>query len=263
MGHAAAVLVLLCLFAHISSSWPGDKVKLTKVQVLTLRRWHYTTARRSHPVPQLNCRGGSAGCRDQPSVVQCYNRGTDGVDVQWECKAAMKRSQKFGFIQVTCEGYDYPRDIYILMGSCGLEYYLEIAGRDGGSSYGTRGQHRWREDHDSTITFPSFWDFVLIVLVAIVVYALACWCFSLYAALGSNGNDHQEHPESYAGQQEQTNRPAAERRSQPPPYNPYDTPPPYNPNYCSRSQRPSANHGEDSAGQLILNLKTLTGTAGS
>ncbi|KAL1485743.1 hypothetical protein MTO96_047232, partial [Rhipicephalus appendiculatus] len=89
------------------------------VRFLTLQQGQYTSGRRSHPVPQLNCRGGSAGCQDQPSVVQCYNRGTDGRDVQWECKAEMKRSQKFGLLRVTCEGYDHPQDEYVLVGSCG------------------------------------------------------------------------------------------------------------------------------------------------
>ena len=32
---------------------------------------------------QLQCVGGSAGCNTYvPQVVQCYNRGSDGVDVQ-------------------------------------------------------------------------------------------------------------------------------------------------------------------------------------
>lgn len=42
-----------------------------------------TAGRRSSPVPQLTCVGGTAGCRvGQPKVVQCYNRGWDGYDVQ-------------------------------------------------------------------------------------------------------------------------------------------------------------------------------------
>nr|XP_037288936.1 store-operated calcium entry-associated regulatory factor-like [Rhipicephalus microplus] len=104
-----------------------DKVKLKDVQVLTLQQGQYTAGRRSHPVPQLNCRGGSAGCRNQPSVVQCYNRGTDGQDVQWECKAEMKRSQKFGLLRVTCEGYDSPRDEYVLVGSCGPSLSVAVS----------------------------------------------------------------------------------------------------------------------------------------
>merc|ERR1712210_415487 len=83
--------------------------------------------------------GGSAGCSAfVPTVVQCYNRGTDGQDIQWECKADMEMKYKFGQIQVTCEGYDYPDDPYILAGSCGLEYTLELTkeGREKRSSGG-------------------------------------------------------------------------------------------------------------------------------
>lgn len=60
-----------------------DAVLLQNVQTLTLYRGRYTTARRSSPVPQLQCVGGSAGCHAfVPEVVQCQNRGWDGVDVQ-------------------------------------------------------------------------------------------------------------------------------------------------------------------------------------
>ena len=57
---------------------------------------------------------------------QCYNRGFDGQDVQWECKADMDNLYRFGSVEVVCEGYDYPDDAYILKGSCGLEYTLEL-----------------------------------------------------------------------------------------------------------------------------------------
>ena len=80
-----------------------------------------TTGRRSSPVPQMRCVGGSAGCHAfQPKVVQCINRGSDGFDAQWECKTDMDSAYRFGKIQVSCEGYDYPDDPYILRGSCGV-----------------------------------------------------------------------------------------------------------------------------------------------
>lgn len=61
----------------------GDKVLLKDIEVLTLRQGQYTKGRRSAGVPQLNCVGGSAGCGAfVPQVVQCYNRGWDGFDVQ-------------------------------------------------------------------------------------------------------------------------------------------------------------------------------------
>jgi hypothetical protein len=33
---------------------------------------------------------------------------------------------RLGSVSVACEGYDYPEDPYILAGSCGLEYTLEL-----------------------------------------------------------------------------------------------------------------------------------------
>ncbi len=124
----AAILVASlpgCLSAWgFGSSDPG-KVLLRDVQVLTLKSGQMTTGRRSSPVPQLNCVGGSAQGQFKPQVVQCYNRGSDGQDVQWECKSDMDNLYRFGNVEVICEGYDYPDDPYILKGSCGLEYTLE------------------------------------------------------------------------------------------------------------------------------------------
>ena len=56
---------------------------MTDVNVLTLHQGKMTNSRRTHAVPQLQCVGGSAGCSAfTPRVVQCYNRGSDGYDVQ-------------------------------------------------------------------------------------------------------------------------------------------------------------------------------------
>merc|ERR1712004_509460 len=100
--------------------------RLEDVQVLTLTRGAMTTGRRSSPVPQLACVGGSGRGEEQPERVQCYNRGSDGRGVQWECKADMDNGLRFGQVEVVCEGYDHPDDPYILAGSCGLEYTLEL-----------------------------------------------------------------------------------------------------------------------------------------
>lgn len=60
----------------------GEKVRLEDVKVLTLKHGQMTTGRRSSPVPQLRCVGGSARCEFAPKVVQCYNKGSDGYSVQ-------------------------------------------------------------------------------------------------------------------------------------------------------------------------------------
>ncbi|KAH6941693.1 hypothetical protein HPB50_022685 [Hyalomma asiaticum] len=233
-----------------SADATSDKVRLKDVQALTLRLGQYTTGRRSHPVPQLNCRGGSAGCRDQPSVVQCYNRGTDGRDVQWECKTEMKRSQKFGLIQVTCEGYDYPQDEYILVGSCGLEYYLERTGHGRRSSLPARGQRIYKERHSSARRFPSFVSAIFVVLAALGFCALCLCCVSVCDDASRPGSTFinrlkrsQRRYQPLQAPLQSTNQLAARPSVPPPAYQTYETPPPYNPQYMPTGQAPNINYG--------------------
>ncbi|KAI1238453.1 hypothetical protein IHE44_0013185 [Lamprotornis superbus] len=68
------------------------------------------------------------GCSRVPEVVQCYNKGWDGYDVQWQCRADLENAYRFGQMEVSCEGYDYPDDPYILRGSCSLLFSLELTG---------------------------------------------------------------------------------------------------------------------------------------
>lgn len=105
----------------------SDRVKLKDVQVLTLQKGKYTEARRSRRMHQLMCVGGTARCSFIPETVQCYNRGWDGRTVNWECKADMDKKYSFGILEVSCEGYDHPDDDYILAGSCGLEFTINVA----------------------------------------------------------------------------------------------------------------------------------------
>jgi len=121
-GEIMYLKLFLCLLLIFPSILAGDSVKLSNVDVLTLHHGKLTKGRRSAPVPQLQCIGGSARCAFTPQVVQCYNRGSDGQDVQWECKTDMDNSYRFGLISVSCEGYSYPDDPYILKGSCGVRY---------------------------------------------------------------------------------------------------------------------------------------------
>jgi hypothetical protein len=79
-----------------------DRVLLSDVQVLTLSRNAYTTGKRSNPVPQVEC---TSGCYDfVPDVVQCYNKGSDGYDVNWKCDAQLPHGMSFANVEVGCEG---------------------------------------------------------------------------------------------------------------------------------------------------------------
>ncbi|KAH7986005.1 hypothetical protein HPB52_025267 [Rhipicephalus sanguineus] len=153
----------------------GKKVKLKDVEVLTLRQGQYTTGRRSSPVPQLTCLGGSAGCQNAPAVVQCYNRGSDGYSTQWECKADMSKSQKFGTVEVTCEGYDYADDEYILAGSCGLEYRLEKTGYTAGSTYDSYKHSTYTHGSKSGSAFQMI---LFLAIAAFIIFTIYRTCLA-------------------------------------------------------------------------------------
>ena len=77
------LLAILACVAQIGYGWGNkDRVRLTDVQTLTLRRGEWTAGRRSSPVPQLSCVGGNArGRSGEVDVVQCHNKGSDGYGI--------------------------------------------------------------------------------------------------------------------------------------------------------------------------------------
>ncbi|EPZ36359.1 DUF1183-domain-containing protein [Rozella allomycis CSF55] len=101
----------------------AKKILLRDVQALTFYKGLYTKSSRTKSIPQLKCVGNSI-CKYSPSVVQCKNVGFDGNDVQWSCNANLDDRVKFDSLSVSCEGYSYSDDPYVLVGSCGLEYTL-------------------------------------------------------------------------------------------------------------------------------------------
>ena len=58
---------------------------------------------------QLNCVKGACALEYQPETVQCLNMGSDGDDIQWKCEAELNSRVKFGHIEVSCEGFEFPR----------------------------------------------------------------------------------------------------------------------------------------------------------
>ena len=101
----------------------GESIHLSNVKSLTLRKGIMTIGRRALPTPQLKCVGGNAASKAHlVEVVQCLNMGSGS---QWKCEAHLDPSIQLGRLAVSCEGYAYPDDPYILEGSCGLEYHLE------------------------------------------------------------------------------------------------------------------------------------------
>uniref|UniRef100_A0A2P2HVV9 Store-operated calcium entry-associated regulatory factor n=1 Tax=Hirondellea gigas TaxID=1518452 RepID=A0A2P2HVV9_9CRUS len=194
---AAIVMLLVAWQAHCADAWfggdGGTKILLKDVQVLTLNSGKMTKGRRSSAVPQLECvNGGSASCGTfKPRVVQCTNRGFDGVEVQWECKTDMDNNLRFGSIDVSCEGYEYPDDPYILAGSCGLRYNLDFT-REGGQhqhdyGYGNdynsdRGSsYGWNDDVTSSKKrgyFSSIADLIVYCALGLMAWAFYKTCIN-------------------------------------------------------------------------------------
>ena len=121
---ARKTLFTLLLFMFMVSSALGthEKVKITDVKALTLKKNAMTTGRRVAAVPQLQCRGNL--CTYTPETIQCVNVGSNGSNIQWKCEADLPETIKLRDIDVNCEGYEHPQDPYILKGGCSLTYTL-------------------------------------------------------------------------------------------------------------------------------------------
>ncbi|CAG8629050.1 10677_t:CDS:2 [Paraglomus brasilianum] len=116
-------LFFLYLCAREVESW-HEKVLLNDVNSLTFYRGERTAGRRTAPIPQMSCVDGKACGEFVPTSITCSNVGTYGYHPQWKCQATLPRHLGFGRVAVSCEGYDYPGDPYVLKGSCGLQYSL-------------------------------------------------------------------------------------------------------------------------------------------
>lgn len=179
-----AAFFLLGISALFSSAVKPEKVLLKDVTTLVLDDAKKTTGRRHSSVPQLRCVGGP--CELAPHRVMCEQKGWDGRDATWECKANMPGA-RFGKLDVTCEGFDSKKDPFVLAGSCGLEYTLIPTGT--GTAHRdprvTRSYHTTNTDYISN-TFKSnysdwSWSWLLATsLLAMCAYAMyKCAKFAL------------------------------------------------------------------------------------
>lgn len=164
MEHTWKVLIVSLVLLSVIEA---KRVRLRDVQTLTLTAGKMTTARRNSPIDQLHCVGGYCSRARIPSA-QCYNRGFDGVDVQWECKAEMPANYKFGRIEVSCEGYDYPEDDYILAGSCGLEYTIDEISPSSRSSSSYYSENKY--DHLSDTKTGSWFPVLMMAAFIFIIY---------------------------------------------------------------------------------------------
>lgn len=185
MRSTSVFLVLLCVALWLPSTlaWGSsqDKVLLEKVTAITLEEGRMTNSRRVSPVQQLECVGGSAGCYGyRPSVVQCVNVGFDGYNVQWECKAEMDSKYRFGHLDVSCEGYDYPEDPYVLRGSCGLRYKLDFTEegyRSRDSGHRNPGYDTYHSESYSRSSGFGIGTLIQLCIIGVIIYCVLGSCF--------------------------------------------------------------------------------------
>ncbi|KAJ3068566.1 Store-operated calcium entry-associated regulatory factor [Podochytrium sp. JEL0797] len=139
----------------------------------------------------MKCVGGDA-CSAVIDTMQCYNRGFDGRDVQWECRAELENFYKFGTTDVSCEGYSYADDKYVLAGSCGVEYTLFLTEK--GKRFKNNKHSNaagYQDDYDdyapertSTIV-KSIW----LVVAGIFLYSMYVSCLGAVAGGRRGGNN--------------------------------------------------------------------------
>lgn len=163
-----------------------EKVLLSNVKTLTLRKDLKTTHNRVSPVPQLKCVGGNAKGLYEIDVLRCKNQGSayGDEDIQWTCTASLPAEFKLGGTDVICEGFSSSTDPYVLKGSCGVEYRLVLTDL-GEEKYGKKGKNIWGGyDDDDNNRSPA--GGVVPVLFWIAFIAVICWM--IYSAfLRDNG----------------------------------------------------------------------------
>jgi SOCE-associated regulatory factor of calcium homoeostasis len=119
----------------VGDDFMGDRVYFLSLSVLSFSVDQYTASRRGSPHAQLTCTGGSAAGAFRVKLVDCYNIGLEhataggfssGVVPVWHCIPSPAVSQaRIAHPQITCEGYSYGGDEYVLKNSCYLEFELE------------------------------------------------------------------------------------------------------------------------------------------
>lgn len=145
---------------------------------------HMTEYRRTSPVLQLRCVAPEDLCSKYPiSSAVCTHQGKDtrNQDI-WKCEAPnvsdMVKIQD-GSWTVSCEGYSFPDDPYVLAGSCGIEYSLQLSSPSQYYDYEPVVVYDWVHDFYYYYYYnwlPTGWQvlnaLVLILIVAAISFGL-------------------------------------------------------------------------------------------
>ncbi|KAL2123018.1 hypothetical protein VTJ04DRAFT_3473 [Mycothermus thermophilus] len=125
-----SLLTLTTLPHRVVARRPKDAILLSEVESITLTHPKKTTSRRLPPIPQLRCVSHPRLCALAGPVrtMRCTNQGASytSQDIQWACTASLPASLRLDRTDVICEGYDSADDVYVLKGSCGVEYTVRL-----------------------------------------------------------------------------------------------------------------------------------------
>lgn len=116
-------------------------------------------------------------CNQLPSTVSCAREGFDGSDATWRCTVeGLPNTLRLAQASVTCEGFDYPDDPYVLAGSCGVELSLEPSGVGNPDTVNTNSYNNWKPSSSySYADSHSSSSSLLSSLFSIGVFALIFW----------------------------------------------------------------------------------------
>ncbi|KAL2133879.1 hypothetical protein VTI74DRAFT_1495 [Chaetomium olivicolor] len=182
---SALLLSLLSLSALPTGALaarPKDAILLSEVQSLTLRASAKTSHRRVPPVPQLKCVSPAPLCKLASSVqtMRCTNQGSSytAQDIEWACTASLPRSVSLDRTEVICEGYGSADDAYVLKGSCGVEYTLQLTeeGRREYPDLARRLGHKYGGDQGGEDGTELATVAAVVMILAVVVCVLMAFC---------------------------------------------------------------------------------------
>jgi hypothetical protein len=128
------LITFLSLLASSSSDSDFEKIYLGNISSLTFYQNKTTTYRKSLSFKQLEC---VANCIASPDNVTCININVGSLNdsvkliysIMWSC-VPFGMTDNFNITNtvISCEGYDYEQDVFVVNGSCNLKY--EIACHD-------------------------------------------------------------------------------------------------------------------------------------
>ncbi|XP_027199979.2 uncharacterized protein LOC113794092 [Dermatophagoides pteronyssinus] len=148
----------------------NDRVRLKDIQTLTFHSASLTKSRRNQTISQLKCIGNGHCNSVNISTVTCYNNGTNGPSIHWQCKAQMPSNYKFGQLDMSCEGYDSPQDEYILAGSCSLQYSIVERSHAGDAAHDD-------DDDDDDGGFLQMSSMKITLIAVLILFSCCCCCF--------------------------------------------------------------------------------------